>query len=143
MNGVDITKAPGAGFVNPFVGLISFLIDNHLIFFLSIYVSLGGCYRWNFIPDARGMKWSVSIVKSSMSLTVYTFFQRWSFIPVKIQRGKTGMKFHPRIKKSRLSTSCRDEILQQTCFYLFFDACTICLSALTDLNINKVRRKIL
>ena len=81
MNGVDITKAPGAGFVNPFVGLISFLIDNHLIFFLSIYVSLGGCYRWNFIPDDRGMKWSVSIVKSSMSLTVYTFFQRWSFIP--------------------------------------------------------------
>ena len=53
------------------------------------------------------------------------------------------MKFHPRIKKSRLNTSCRDEILQQTCFYLFFDACTICLSPLTDLNINKVRRKIL
>ena len=55
---------------------------------------------------------------------------------------KTGMKFHPGMKKrkkKRVKTSSRDKILKWAYFFKIFDVCIqICFPKLTCLNIMKV-----
>ena len=65
---------------------------------------LEGVYTWNFIPGWNSSRDEIIPVYGEMSLTVYTFLPRWNFIPVK----KTGIKFHPGIKKER--KMCKDFI---------------------------------
>ena len=70
-----------------------------------------------------GMKSSLSVVKCLLLFTCFCrdkISSRDELIPVK----KAGMKFHLGMKKRSVNTSSADEILQQACFYLIFDACT-------------------
>ena len=78
-----------------------------------------GVYAWNFIPGWNSSQDEVILVYGEMSVTVYTFFPRLNFIP----GWKTGMKFHPGMKKKkkrRVSTSSGDEILKWARFFNFW-----------------------
>ena len=97
-----------------------------------------GVYTWNFIPGWNSSPDEIIPVYGEMSLTVYTLLPRWNFIP----GWKTGMRFHPGMKKKEKKT-CKHFILgwnfKMSMFFLIFDVCIqVCFPNSACLNIMKV-----
>ena len=112
------------------------------LYFFPLVPFFRGCLHVKFHPGMKLVRGWIISVYGEMSLTVYTFLPRWNFIPgwtELIPGWKTGMKFHPGMKKRqkrRVNTSSRDEILKSACF-LIFDICIqVCFPNSTSLNIK-------